>query len=114
MTSATPAASVDASMFREYDIRGYVDENFTTPVLGAIGRAYGTFLAALPRAGAQGPGPGTVAVGRDVRLSSARFAAAMIEGLRATGADVVDIGMVPTPLVYFAVNTLRTDAGACI
>src|SRR4051812_24023284 len=112
MTPSTPAASVDPSMFREYDIRGYVDENFTAPVLDAIGRAYGTFLAALPGAGAEGPG--TVAVGRDVRLSSARFAAAMIEGLRATGADVVDIGMVPTPLVYFAVNTLRTDAGACI
>src|SRR5262245_13963021 len=112
MTPATPAAGVDPSMFREYDIRGFVDENFTEPVLDRIGRAYGTFLAALPGAGDRGPG--TVAVGRDVRLSSARFAAALIEGLRATGADVVDIGMVPTPLVYFAVNTLPTDTGACV
>jgi phosphomannomutase len=112
MTAAPSTGSVDPSMFREYDIRGFVDENLTAPVLSTIGRAYGTFLSGLPGAGEQGPG--TVVVGRDVRLSSARFAAALIAGLRATGAEVVDIGMVPTPLVYFAVNTLPTDAGACV
>jgi phosphomannomutase len=110
--SATPSTTVDSSMFREYDIRGFVDQNMTEPVLLEIGEAFGTFLGAL---GAARDGrPGTVAVGRDIRLSSVRFAGALIEGLRRTGADVVDIGMVPTPLVYFAVNTLPTDAGAAV
>ncbi len=106
---------VDASMFREYDIRGFVDQNFTEEVLAQIGKAYGTFLASL-RSRGQGAdqGPGTLAVGRDVRTSSARYARALIEGLRSTGADVVDVGQVPTPLVYFAVNHLHTEGGAAV
>ncbi|HEX2514090.1 MAG TPA: phosphomannomutase/phosphoglucomutase [Chloroflexota bacterium] len=110
-TSDAPG-TVDPSMFREYDIRGFVEQNFTAPVLLRLGRAFGTFLSA--RSGRSGRGPGAVAVGRDVRLSSAAYAGALIEGLRATGADVTDIGMVPTPLVYFAVNTLPADAGAAV
>lgn len=107
---STPSnAAVDGSMFREYDIRGLVDQNFTESVLSLTGRAFGTFLAAT-----SGKSPGTLAVGRDVRLSSPRFARAMIEGLRSTGASIVDVGQVPTPLVYFAVNHLNTDAGAAI
>lgn len=90
-TAGTPDAhAVDQTMFREYDIRGFVDQNFTEPVLGRLGGALGTFLA--------GDGePGTVAVGRDVRLSSQRYAATFIEGLRNTGARVIDVGQVPTP-----------------
>ena len=110
-TSDAPG-TVDPSMFREYDIRGFVEQNFSAPVLLRLGRAFGTFLSG--RSGRSGRGPGAVAVGRDVRLSSAAYAGALIEGLRATGADVTDIGMVPTPLVYFAVNTLPTDAGAAV
>ena len=64
MTAAPPTGSVDPSMFREYDIRGFVDENLTAPVLSTLGRAYGTFLSGLPGAGEKGPG--TVAVGRVV------------------------------------------------
>jgi len=103
-TAGTPDAhAVDQTMFREYDIRGFVDQNFTEPVLGRLGGALGTFLA--------GDGePGTVAVGRDVRLSSQRYAATFIEGLRNTGARVIDVGQVPTPLLYYAVNTLHTNA----
>jgi phosphomannomutase len=108
---AAVESSVDATMFREYDIRGFVDQNFTEPVLERIGRAYGTFLA-TPRGGDKGPG--TLAVGRDVRLSSARYATSLIAGLRSTGADVIDVGQVPTPLVYFAVNHLHTDGGAAV
>src|SRR5438874_6891262 len=85
--------TVDGSMFREYDIRGFVDQNFTEPVLERIGKGFGTFLAGLYGE----KGPGTVAVGRDVRLSSTRFEQSLIAGLRSTGADVVEIGQVPTP-----------------
>jgi phosphomannomutase len=116
MTSTQPATvTVDPSMFREYDIRGFVDQNFTEPVLERIGKAFGTFLATLRRGatGAEG-GPGVLAVGRDVRLSSLRYQRALIAGLRATGASVIDVGQVPTPLVYFAVNHLRTDGGAAV
>ena len=96
-------------MFREYDIRGFVDENFTEPVLERTGKAFGTFLSQK-----RGGDPGTQAVGRDVRLSSLRYAKSFIAGLRSTGADVVDVGQVPTPLVYFAVNHLNTDGGGAI
>jgi phosphomannomutase len=118
MATAHPAATVtvDPSMFREYDIRGLVNRQLTEPVLEEIGKAYGTYLAALRARGGGGgdPGPGRVAVGRDVRLESPRYARALIAGLRATGADVVDVGQVPTPLVYFAVNHLKTDGGAAV
>ncbi|HET7769193.1 MAG TPA: phosphomannomutase/phosphoglucomutase, partial [Chloroflexota bacterium] len=132
-TPSQPAypGGVDGSMFREYDIRGFVDENFTEPVLERTGKAFGTFLAAKSGGGAGKPhggagseagvrrtrdeeAPGTLAVGRDVRLSSARYAKSFIAGLRSTGADVVDVGQVPTPLVYFAVNQLNTDGGGAV
>ena len=100
---------VDRTMFREYDIRGFVDQNFTGDVLDRLGAALGTFLASE-----SGGAPGTVAVGRDVRLSSQRYAAAFIDGLRRTGANVIDIGQVPTPLLYFAVNTLHANGGGCV
>ena len=111
--------SLPSHVFREYDIRGFVDQNFTEPALAQIGRAFGTLLAGRrgPQVGGSagsGQGPGTLAVGRDVRLSSPRYARALIAGLRSTGADVVDVGQVPTPLVYFAVNHLRTDGGAAV
>ena len=107
----TQDTTVDGSMFREYDIRGFVDQNFTEPVLERTGKAFGTFLAGKHSGN---EGPGTLAVGRDVRLSSARYAKTFIAGLRSTGADVVDVGQVPTPLVYFAVNHLNTDGGGAI
>jgi phosphomannomutase len=114
MSQSPQPVEVDGSMFREYDIRGFVDQNFTEPVLERTGKAFGTFTAALRRDRGLGQGPGTLAVGRDVRLSSARYAKAFIAGLRSQGADVIDVGMVPTPLVYFAVNHLRADGGGAV
>lgn len=113
MTTTTdqPAVRIDPTMFREYDIRGFVDQNFTEPVLERIGKAFGTFLAGR-RGGDRGPG--TLVVGRDVRLSSERYERALIAGLCSTGADIIEIGQVPTPLVYFAVNDLHTDGGAAV
>ena len=93
-------------VFREYDIRGVADRDLTDDLARGIGLALGTMLG---RRGAR-----RVAVGRDCRLSSPRLHAALTEGLLATGLDLVDVGMVPTPLLYFAVFHLETDGGVQI
>ena len=87
-------AHPDPSIFKAYDIRGIVDKTLTEDAVRAIGAAFGT--EALAR------GQREVAVGRDGRLSGPRLAAALIDCLRSTGIDVVDIGMVATPMLYFA------------
>ncbi|GIW06504.1 MAG: phosphomannomutase [Dehalococcoidia bacterium] len=99
--------SMNPLMFREYDIRGLVDSDLNEAVLAELGRAFGTFL----RRNWERP---RVVVGHDARLSSPRFAAAAIDGLRSTGCDVIAIGMVPTPVLYFAVNTLQSEGGLCV
>ena len=83
----------DPSIFRAYDIRGIVDASLTETAVNQIGRAFAA--AALAR------GQTAVVVGRDGRLSGPRLLAALIEGLRAGGLDVIDIGLAPTPVVYF-------------
>ncbi|HET7078691.1 MAG TPA: hypothetical protein VFM49_14740, partial [Chloroflexia bacterium] len=93
---------VNPHIFREYDIRGIVDQDLTGPVLEAIGMAYGTWL--YQQDGGPGGGRKRVAVGRDVRLSSKRFAESLIVGLRKAGCDVINVGEVPTPVLYFAVG----------
>jgi len=96
-------AHPDPSIFKAYDIRGIVDKTLTEDAVRAIGAAFGT--EALAR------GQREVAVGRDGRLSGPRLAAALIDGLRSTGIDVVDIGMVATPMLYFATYHLGTHTG---
>lgn len=93
-------------IFRAYDIRGVVEENLDAAIVRQIGMAIG---AEAIRKGQKG-----IVVGRDGRNSSEELAAALIEGLRATGADVIDIGMVPTPLLYFATHHLETDSGVMV
>ncbi|MFC0336567.1 phosphomannomutase [Kushneria avicenniae] len=90
---------VSAAIFRAYDIRGVVDEQLTPDTARLIGRAIGSEALARGERG--------VAVGRDGRLSGPMLSAALIEGLCASGCDVVDIGMVPTPVVYFATHVLE-------
>jgi phosphomannomutase/phosphoglucomutase len=94
-------------IFREYDIRGVADRDMPDDVARDIGRGIGTMLA-------QGGRPPRLALGRDCRLSSPRLHSAMVEGLTAQGVHVVDIGVGPTPLLYFAVHTLDTDGGVMI
>ena len=91
-------------IFKAYDIRGIVGKSLTEDIVEQIGRAIGTeALAAGDRA---------VVVGRDGRLSGPTIAGALMEGICATGCDAVDIGMVPTPLTYFATQAL--DIGSAV
>ena len=93
---------VAASIFKAYDIRGVVPTTVTADGARAIGRAFGT------RARAQGSQ--VVAVGRDGRLSGPELARALIAGLMDVGVQVIDVGMVTTPMLYFAAHTL-CDSG---
>ena len=98
-------------IFREYDIRGLHETELTDPVAEAVGRAFGSAIgrgtADAPRAG----GNARVALGRDVRPSSGRLAAAVERGIRANGVDVERIGVVPTPALYYAVAARGLDGG---
>ena len=97
--------STPEHIFREYDIRGLVENELTPAVSESVGRAYATmasaFLGRSPR----------IAVGQDNRPSSPDLAKGLIRGLTACGADVVDVGTVPTPTLYWAEHTLATDGG---
>ncbi|HAZ61324.1 MAG TPA: phosphomannomutase/phosphoglucomutase [Gammaproteobacteria bacterium] len=98
--------SVPHEIFKAYDIRGIVDRTLTEPVVEAIGRAIGSL--ARERTGR------AVVVGRDGRLSGPALAAALIRGIRATGTDVIDVGLVATPMVYFAAAHLGTGSGVMV
>jgi len=97
---------INPKIFREYDIRGIVGQDLDETVVETLGRAIGTFFL--------GRGQKDVAVGRDCRLSSPGFGAALIRGLLATGCDVADLGVVPTPLLYFSVFFKKKEAGVMI
>ena len=90
-----------ASIFKAYDIRGIVPSTINEEVAEALGRAFGT--RALKE------GETTVAVGRDGRLSGPSLAAALMRGLAAAGVNVIDVGMVTTPMLYFAASTLAAS-----
>jgi len=93
-------------IFREYDIRGLVDKDLTDEVVEKLGLGLGTTL--------RRKGLKRLVLGRDCRQSSTRFRDVLSGGLCQTGCDVLDIGVVPTPLTYFAANTLPVDALAMI
>ncbi|HVW25078.1 MAG TPA: phosphomannomutase/phosphoglucomutase [Polyangiaceae bacterium] len=96
-------------IYREYDIRGVADRDLTSPVVKAIGRGLGTMLRP-----SQSKGRYRVAVGRDCRVSGPRISSELIAGLRRAGADVVDIGVGPTPYLYFAAHHLGTDGSVMV
>ncbi len=93
------------TIFREYDIRGLVDQDLTEEAVRLVGKALGTSV--------RDAGGRRVVLGRDCRESGPRFAEAMTDGLVSTGVDVTDLGVVPTPLTYFAAATLPVD-GLCM
>ncbi len=100
-------SSINPLMFREYDIRGVAGQDLTVEVVREIGVIFANALQ-------DEVGGRRVAVSRDGRLSSPWLSAALIEGLVAGGAHVIDIGMGPTPALYFATHHLTTDAGIMI
>ncbi|HXH11408.1 MAG TPA: phosphomannomutase/phosphoglucomutase [Alphaproteobacteria bacterium] len=97
---------MNPQIFREYDIRGIVGRDFEAADVERIGLAFGTYV--------RQHGGKRLVVGRDHRLSSPSFCTALTKGLQTTGCDVVDIGLVPTPLLYFALFHLNTDGGCMI
>ena len=95
---------IDASIFRAYDIRGIVQTALRPEVVGQIGQALGTLY----------PQCKCVVVGRDGRLTSRELADNLIAGLRSTGTDVIDIGEVPTPVLYYATHSLKSGSGLMV
>ncbi len=93
-------------IFKAYDIRGIVGKTLTAPIVQAIGQAVGS--EALAR------GCKEIVIGRDGRLSGPELAAALATGIRSSGADVIDLGMVATPMVYFATHHLGTQSGVMV
>jgi phosphomannomutase/phosphoglucomutase len=93
-------------IFREYDIRGLVDQDLTDDTVQLIGRGLATYLFRQ--------GKKRVVVGRDGRLSSPRFHDSLVQGMVTGGSEVVDIGLCPTPVFYFSLFHLDRDGGAMI
>ena len=93
-------------IFKAYDIRGIVGKTLTSPIVRSIGQALGSL--------ARERGRNAMVVGRDGRLSGPDFAAAVAAGIQSTGTSVVDIGMVTTPMSYFAAHHLDTQSSVMI
>src|SRR6266545_3909292 len=93
-------------VFRAYDVRGLVGPDINPDVSRQVGRAYATMV--------RRNGGRRIAVGQDNRLSSNGLKAGFVDGVRATGVDVVDLGLVTTPILYFATAHWRLDGGANI
>ena len=102
----TAASDVPSSIFRAYDIRGIVGQTLTTDTAYWIGRAVGSESIAN--------GEPSVVVGRDGRLSGPDMAQALIQGLLDCGCSVTDLGMVPTPVLYFATHVLEARSGVMV
>jgi phosphomannomutase len=98
----------DPTTLREYDIRGIVGKTLNPPDAYAIGRCFGAIVARTRQDRA------TVAVGYDGRVSSPQLEPALIEGLMASGVEVVRIGLGPTPMLYYAATTLETDGAVMV
>ena len=105
-TVVLPMTKLPQEIFKAYDIRGIVDKSLTETVTEQIGQAIGTEATLA--------GDRSVVIGRDGRLSGPSLATALSEGIRSTGCDVVDIGMVPTPVTYFATHHLETGSAVSI
>jgi phosphomannomutase/phosphoglucomutase len=96
----------NTEIFREYDIRGIADRDLTDPVIEALGRAFATHAR---------PGGATaVTIGYDARSSSPRLRDALARGIITEGLDVVDIGLCPTPALYYSLQCMRPGAGIMI
>lgn len=94
------------TIFREYDIRGVAGEELLSGDIEVLGQAFGTYL--------QGHAGRNITLGRDTRLSSPRLRDALMHGLKASGCHVTDLGVVPTPVLYYSVFHEKADGGVMI
>jgi phosphomannomutase/phosphoglucomutase len=97
---------MNPGIFREYDIRGLVDEDLTNEVVRALGQGFATYIS--------NKGRRRVVVGRDGRLSSPRFRDFLAEGMASGGLEVIDLGVCPTPVFYFSLFHLDQEGGMMI
>ncbi len=97
---------INPQIFRQYDIRGLVGSDLTPDIVETIGRAFATYLAR--------EGKRKISIGYDIRLSSEEFKDAIIKGATSAGCDCIDIGMVPTPILYYSLFELDVDGGVMI
>jgi len=97
---------VNPRIFRQYDVRGIVDQDLTDDVVEKLGKGFGAYMF--------DKGHARVSVGHDARVSSPRFRDALINGILSTGLNVVDLGMVPTPTLYFSLFQLDVQGGVMI
>ncbi|MGA3083693.1 MAG: phosphomannomutase/phosphoglucomutase [Thermodesulfobacteriota bacterium] len=97
---------MNPQIFREYDIRAIVDKDITLEEVEIMGKAMGTYLGQA--------GKKQITLGRDGRLSSKAFRDQLLKGLLSTGCQVIDIGVCPSPLLYFSIRHLKTDGGIMI
>ena len=98
--------AITEDIFRAYDIRGVVENALTPDAVRQIGQAFATEALSQNQK--------TVVIGRDGRLSSPELSQCLSEGLRAGGCDVIDVGMVPTPVLYYATHKLKTGTGIMV
>ncbi|MEO0296942.1 MAG: phosphomannomutase, partial [candidate division WOR-3 bacterium] len=94
---------INPFIFREYDIRGIADEDLIDENVWHIGKAIASYLISK--------GGKTISLGRDARLSSPRISEVLLDAFLKSGLNVIDIGMVPTPLLYFSVFKFGLDGG---
>ncbi len=97
---------ISGGIFREYDVRGVYGKDLTLEAAELLGKGFGTY--------AKRNGVKKITLGRDVRLSSDALHDSIIKGLTDTGVDITDIGVCPTPLLYFSIHHLKMDGGVMI
>lgn len=121
---------MNPGIFREYDIRGVAGEDFNRIDAISIGKSYGTMLHQHNKSGhlaqhcqhghkdkiqkKEHHGKIAVTVGRDCRITSDEYSSAFIEGILSTGCDVIDIGVCPTPVLYFSIHHCKSQGGAMV
>ncbi len=97
---------MNKEIFREYDIRGIAGKDLNDDVVEKIGKGFGTYISRL--------GGKNIIVGHDSRLTSPEYKDMIVKGILSTGCDVIDLGEVPTPLLYFSMIHLAKDGGIVI
>jgi len=100
---------INPEIFREYDIRGIADKDLPNDVVERIAKAYGTYVQEQSKKETI-----DIVIGRDNRLSSERIKNALVKGILSIGCNIIDIGIVPTPVLYYAIQHYKKDGGVMV